>query len=51
MATHTAPVMVRLKPADREQLQKRAEAEGRKPSDLARHLLLEALKGGDRAAA
>jgi hypothetical protein len=43
MATHTAPVMVRLKPPVREQLQQRAEREGRKPADLARHLLERAL--------
>jgi len=43
MATHTAPVMVRLKPGDRERLQRRAEAEGRTMGDLARHLLRQAL--------
>lgn len=47
MATHTAPVLVRLTPADRRQLQERADREDRKPADLARHLLRQALAGGE----
>ncbi len=44
MATHTAPVMVRLTPTDRRQLQERAAAEDRKEADLARHLIRRGLQ-------
>jgi hypothetical protein len=51
MASHTAPVTVRLKPPVRDRLRARAEQEGRKPADLARHLLERALDGKEATVA
>lgn len=50
MATYTNQVNVRLADEDRRKLQERADAEGRKPADLARHLVRQGLDAREKAA-
>ena len=50
MATLTERLLIRLSPEDRRRLAARAATEDRTESDLARHLLRQALAGGKEPA-